>query len=55
MRPIAASARAHRDPINEQAARNEARTMGAAGSDNQDAARRSRMDSAYENWKAKQK
>lgn len=46
---------ADRDPINEQAARNEARTMGAAGSDSQDAARRSRMDSAYENWKAKQK
>lgn len=47
-------ARTDRDPINEQAARNEARTMGAAGSDNQDAARRSRMDSAYENWKSKQ-
>ena len=46
---------AERDPINDQAARNEARTMGAAGSDSQDAARKSRMDNAYENWKSKQK
>jgi hypothetical protein len=45
---------AHRDPINEQAARKEAQTMGATGTDNQDSARRSRMDEAYDNWKSKQ-
>jgi hypothetical protein len=49
------NASTERDPINEQAARNEARTMGAAGSDQHDPARRSRMDSAYENWKSKQR
>lgn len=45
---------ADRDPINEQAARKEAQTMGAAGADSQDSARRNRMDEAYDNWKSKQ-
>jgi hypothetical protein len=43
---------AHRDPINEQAARKEAQTMGATGTE--DSARRNRMDDAYDNWKSKQ-
>ena len=44
-----------RDPINEQAAAHDARTMGAAGANAQDGARQRRMDDAYDNWKAKQK
>ena len=44
-----------RDAINEQAARNDARSMGAAGSDTHDSDRKHRMDDAYANWQSKQK
>lgn len=39
----------------DKAARDDTRSMGAAGADQQDAARRNRMDEAYSNWKSRQK
>jgi len=37
------------------AAKNDTRSMGAAGTDTQDSGRQQRMDDAYANWKSKQK
>ena len=42
------------DNSTEQARRDDTRSMGAAGSDTQDSARKRRMDDAYANWQSKQ-
>jgi len=45
----------HRKDKNNQAAKGDTRSMGAAGTDMQDKDRQQRMDDAYANWKSKQK
>ena len=39
----------------DKSASDDTRSMGAAGADQRDVARRNRMDEAYANWKSKQK
>ena len=42
------------DKSTDQAARDDTRSMGAAGTDTQDSSRKRRMDDAYANWQSKQ-